>query len=133
MNVNDPAGPDGLWGTGDDGLRLQTNSPCVDMGNNAGLPQGSRLDILGRTRVVDGNGNGDAVTDMGAYEFSYAYMGDFDYDCEVNFDDFAVLAESWELDKAAIDIAPFGNPDGIIDFEELLVIADHWLEGVLPW
>ena len=69
---------------------------------------------------------------MGAYEFNYAYMGDFDYNCEVNFGDFGVLAENWELDKAAIDIAPFGNPDGIIDFEELLVIADHWLEVVLP-
>lgn len=34
----DPVGPDGIWGTADDGLRLRENSPAADLGNAARLP-----------------------------------------------------------------------------------------------
>jgi hypothetical protein len=128
----DADGDDDTPGTEDDNLHLSEGSPCIDAGDNTVVPAGVETDLDGHWRNIDGDCDGSAIVDMGAYEFDYAYMGDFDYNCEVNFSDFAVLAESWELDDPAIDIAPFGNPDGIIDFEELLVIADHWLEGVLP-
>ena len=46
--------------------RLRPRSPAVDAGTNAGAPT---TDIRGLARPVDGNGDGAAVTDMGAYEF----------------------------------------------------------------
>ena len=48
-------------------FRLQSNSPAVDAGNNSasGLPS---TDLDGNPRIVDGNGDGIAVVDMGAYE-----------------------------------------------------------------
>jgi hypothetical protein len=47
---------------------LSAGSPCIDMGNNRaqGLPA---TDFEGDTRVVDGDGDGTAVVDMGADEY----------------------------------------------------------------
>ena len=46
--------------------RLRGASPAVDAGTNTGAP---RTDLRGITRPLDGNGDGTAITEMGAYEF----------------------------------------------------------------
>ena len=58
-------------------LRLQSASPAIDRGGNVvdtipfapgfqGLPA---ADLAGEPRIVDGNGDGTAIVDMGAFEF----------------------------------------------------------------
>lgn len=61
VDPSSPAGPDGLFMTGDDGLRLTTTSPSKNFGSNPDMPS---TDILGAIRVN--------TPDQGAYE------GEFD-------------------------------------------------------
>lgn len=55
------AGPDGIWGTTDDGLELRPNSPAINAGNNS-FASDIKKDITGIKRIQC-----DTV-DLGAYE-----------------------------------------------------------------
>jgi hypothetical protein len=49
--------------------RLAPGSPAIDAGDPAGLAAGeSSTDRDGHARIADGNGDGSAITDMGAFE-----------------------------------------------------------------
>jgi len=58
VNAANPAGPDGIWRTADDGLALTSGSLCIDAGLASAAPL---TDILGNPRV--------GPPDIGAYEF----------------------------------------------------------------
>ncbi|MBN1491444.1 MAG: hypothetical protein JXA69_16145 [Phycisphaerae bacterium] len=61
----DAAGPDHIFGTDDDNLRLRADSPCLNTGTNS-PPEGLPLtDLDDNPRIIDG------VVDMGAYEGSH--------------------------------------------------------------
>ncbi|HUV05743.1 MAG TPA: right-handed parallel beta-helix repeat-containing protein [Armatimonadota bacterium] len=45
---------------------LRFDSPCIDAGTNEGAPS---TDLDGNPRPADGNGDGLAITDIGAYEY----------------------------------------------------------------
>jgi len=62
VNSANPAGPDGIYRTADDGLRLQAGSPAINTGDNAHIPTGITTDITGAARIQNG------IVDMGAYE-----------------------------------------------------------------
>ena len=47
-------------------FRLQAGSPCIDRGSNTYAPTG--LDLDGHLRIFDGDGDGTATVDMGAFE-----------------------------------------------------------------
>jgi hypothetical protein len=49
-------------------FRLRADSPAIDAGTNS-APLLPRKDLSGQPRIVDGNNDGTAVIDMGAYEF----------------------------------------------------------------
>ncbi len=57
-----PAGPDGVFGTGDDDYRLQPASPCIDAGDPAFVPQPGETDMAGEPRLQF------CRVDMGAHE-----------------------------------------------------------------
>ena len=64
----DADGPDDIFGTADDNLRLREGSPCLDAGDNDLVPPGVDRDLDGGPRIFDGDYDGDVIVDMGAYE-----------------------------------------------------------------
>ncbi len=129
----DADGPDNIAGTVDDNLRLMESSPCIDTGNNnvPGLP---KTDMDGHPRIIDGDCDDNDIVDMGAYEFNYAYMGDFDYNCKVDFGDFAILTLAWLTGpkdaqwNPACDIS-IPN-DSSINMLDLNLLVENWLSGI---
>ena len=62
LNINNPAGGDGIYGTGDDGMRILSCSPAANTGNNTAVPSSTMYDLVGNPRITLG------TVDMGAYE-----------------------------------------------------------------
>ncbi|MHC4863603.1 MAG: right-handed parallel beta-helix repeat-containing protein [Planctomycetota bacterium] len=63
VNPNDPNGADDTWANCDDGLRIESDSPCVDEGEDYYLPDDVETDIKGSDREIGSD------VDMGAYEY----------------------------------------------------------------
>ncbi|MFL2833655.1 MAG: right-handed parallel beta-helix repeat-containing protein, partial [Coraliomargaritaceae bacterium] len=76
VNIADPDGPDDIWGTEDDGLRLQSSSQAIGLGDASFLPadtydldgdddtaESLPVDIAGYKRIQD------TTLDLGAYEY----------------------------------------------------------------
>ena len=78
-----------------DDYHLLPNSPCIEAGDPNYISEPNELDLAGHPRVVDGDCNDTDVVDIGAYEFDYRYLGDFDGECDIDFFDFAVLGDAW--------------------------------------
>jgi sugar lactone lactonase YvrE len=127
----DADGPDNIAGTSDDDLRLMEGSPCIDHGDNAAIPVGTDADPDGHPRIIDGDCNDTDIVDMGAYEFNYAHMGDFDYDCDVDYVDFAVFAPAWLTRTGDVRWNPACNialpANGFISIPDLHAFAENWL------
>lgn len=72
VDTDHPAGLDDVFGTSDDGLYLQPDSPynCIDKGHekDVSYPDVPDDDIIGYARPADGDHSGSAGIDMGAYE-----------------------------------------------------------------
>jgi len=131
---NPDSGADGNWGTADDDygdLHFLAGSPCIDKGCNAGVPPGIATDLDGYQRIIDGDCNDIDIADMGAYEFNYAYMGDFDYQCDVDLEDFAILGLAWMTqpgDAGWNGFCSISTPvDNSIDWRDLSVLCRNWL------
>jgi len=130
----DADGADDIPGTVDDNPRLMKGSPCIDNGNNAVIPVGVEADLDGHPRIIDGDCNDTDIVDMGTYEFNYAYMGDFDYNCQVDFGDFAILALAWLTEPKDSQWNPTCDisipADNSVDMLDLHVFVENWLANV---
>jgi len=93
------------------------------------------------TTNEDDSASGDLYTEGDYYtDYGYLYLdillqetciigGDLNQDCFVNLMDFAEIARYWLQNEPSVDIAPAGGGDGIIDFHDVAVFAENWLEG----
>lgn len=52
--------------------------------------------------------------------------GDFEPDCDVDFDDLAVLCDQWLLEKLSADLAPIDEGDNFVNFLDWAVFANAW-------
>jgi beta propeller repeat protein len=60
-------------------------------------------------------------------------LADIDADGDINLFDYAILANQWDEAPGfpSADVTP-DNGDGIVDFWDLAMIAEYWLEGITP-
>ena len=84
--------------------------------------------------VVDGDYGQYSATpyELGIIRQTIGAMGDFDYDYDVDFADFAFLASQWlQPQSPYIPSAYFARPggDGIVDIQDLALLLDNWLWG----
>ncbi len=53
---------------------------------------------------------------------------DFNGDEKVDLKDFSRLAQYWGQNESSVDMGPMSWGDGIVDAQDLTVLAEHWLE-----
>lgn len=83
---------------------LRPDSPCIDAGTNI---TGIAADIDGTSRPVDGDNNGSAIFDIGAYEFLDGFITDYDGDGLSNSEEAALGTDQYDADTD-----DDGMPDG---------------------
>ncbi len=116
-----------------DNLRLRPGSSCVEAGNNS-EPNLPLTDLDGHPRIIDGDCDEVDVVDMGAYEFNYAYMGDLDYNCSIDFFDFSIFGLAWMTQEGdphwdwACDMSV--PPDDDIDGRDAAILCENWLTQI---
>jgi hypothetical protein len=129
----DPVGPDGETGTEDDDLRLLPDSPCIDAGDNAAVPEGGTTDLDGNPRFIDDPiktdvGSGSCpVVDMGVYEYQVGTeaccLPDLDEDGAVAPFDLAILLDAWGPNP---DHASDLDNDGNVGPTDLALLLNAW-------
>ncbi|HXJ60036.1 MAG TPA: choice-of-anchor Q domain-containing protein [Verrucomicrobiae bacterium] len=120
-------------------LRLASNSPCINAGNNSDVPAG--LDLDGHPRIVGG------TVDVGAYEFqapqssiSYAWLQqyglpadgsadlvDSDGDGLNNWQEWRCLTDPLDRFSVLHLLSPFANPDLTVCWPSELAVS-YFLE-----
>jgi len=114
--------------------RLLPGSPCIDAGtnniDNPDTPEVETLpakDIAGVTRVIDGNRDGTATVDIGAYEY---LPGDVDHDGRVTILDLIRIRNALGLNPASDPAARLFdlNCDGRVDVLDL-ILARYVMQG----
>jgi parallel beta-helix repeat protein/predicted outer membrane repeat protein len=106
--------------TGGD-YHLQFGSPCIDVGTNTSVPS---QDKDGIPRPLDGDNSGEAVCDMGAYE--YSCVGDFDGDGDVDDSDLTIFAADFGHTDCGGDCEGDFNDDGDVDGSDLAIFANDF-------
>lgn len=102
--------------------RLAEGSPCVDAGDPAFAGAPGELDLDGRTRVADGDGDSLARVDMGAYERP-ACPADLDGDGAVAVTDLLEMLGDWgPCWGCPADV----DGDGAVGVTDLIALLGAW-------
>jgi len=108
--------------------RLLPGSPCIDAGTNDVDNPGTtpievlpNTDLAGLPRVIDGDLDGAATVDIGAYEY---LPGDVNYDGRVNILDLIAIRASLGQDPSSSPAArkADANADGRVNIEDLIMV-----------
>ena len=110
-------------------FHLRPDSPSVDAGSNEALPEDISTDLDGHPRFIDGDHDGVAEVDMGAYEFQggVSCPADLDGNGSVGPIDLATLLGGWGPNPG--HPADF-DEDGVVGPIDLATLLGAW--GMCP-
>ncbi|MBN1126329.1 MAG: right-handed parallel beta-helix repeat-containing protein [Sedimentisphaerales bacterium] len=100
---------------------LLSRSPCINTGDSEYVPVEGETDIDGRPRIVYGR------IDIGCDE---AVLRDYHPDQYVNLFDFDIFSKHWmQTDCQEPEWCSQAdlNLDGQVDFQDVVIFAEHWL------
>ena len=110
-------------------LHLATGSPCIDTGNNSSVM--SETDLDGFQRIWDGNEDGDAIVDMGAFEFRGSGLGDVIVEVQSDWNLVGLPLET--EDSFYLTIFPDAIENTLFSFGESYVLESFMNAGTGYW
>ena len=125
-------GPD-LWVT----MRATTNDPWstpMNLGstvNSASRDDAPEISTDGFTLYFPSNRSGGAG-DMDLWQVSIEPVVDLNADGIVDAADMCIIVDYWGTDEPLCDIGPTPLGDGIVDVQDLIVLAEHLFEEYPP-
>ncbi len=106
-------------------LSVASTSPAIDLGTNDAVPAVLSSDLAFAPRITDGDGDGDATVDAGAYESPALACGaDLTCDGAVDGADLAVLLGAWG--PCASPCSADFDGSGAVDGADLAVLLGSW-------
>lgn len=99
---------------------------------NADDKFGSSLALSGCHVIIGAPYNVNNGKSTGAayiFDENNCLTGDFDGDSDVDFIDFAILADAWRQNNPLVDIAPLPTGDGTVNFTDFALFVQGWLQG----
>jgi len=108
-------------------FRLQADSPCIDTGDNE-ASQDIDMDLYGNYRIWDGDGDGIAKVDMGAYEHSSILLvpGDTNGDEFIDTRDLFFFSRWWQGPTNETNFLCDVVEDATIDEQDLMILMRYW-------
>jgi hypothetical protein len=101
---------------------LAAGSPAIDAGDPAFVPEPGQGDLGGGPRLVDGDGDGIAIVDIGADEWP-GCPTDLDGDGVTGIEDFLALLVAWGPNPGHVaDL----NGDGLVGIADFLSLLQSW-------
>ena len=99
--------------------------------NTAGIEECARISADGSTLYWDSDRPGGyGGNDM--WQASIEPIVDLNGDGIVNAADMCIIVDNWGTDEPLCDIGPTPFGDGIVDVQDLIVLAEHLFEEYLP-
>jgi hypothetical protein len=95
-------------------------TPCLQADGSALLFMSARIGGYGTTDLRD------------LWQVSIDPIVDLNSDGIVDADDMCIVVDNWGTDNSLCDIGPMPWGDGIVDVQDLIVLAEHLFEEIPP-
>jgi hypothetical protein len=99
--------------------------------NTSGYEMGPCISADGCTLYFQ-SGQNRGITNQEIWQVSVDPVVDLNADGIVDSADMVIMVDNWGTDNSLCDIGPMPWGDGVVDVEDLIVLAEHLFEEIPP-